>query len=271
MTDQRYLEDATVRTFEATVERALDDRIVLDGTHFYPTGGGQPHDTGRIGVDGDSWRVVDVEKKDAIYHRLEPVDGTAASTPTAGTTVTGHLDWDRRDAHMRYHTAQHLLSALLLEEFDAPTTGNQLYHDHAHLDCEYDRFDGAELSSIERRLNELVDEERPVRWYTMDRDRAEETLDTDRTRIDLLPDSIQELRIVEIGGERARAGGGAIDGPPADADRVPPYDRTACAGTHVKNTAEIGEIVVDGRETKGSNEERIQFVLADHDTGNAGE
>ena len=271
MTDQRYLEDATVRTFEATVERALDDRIVLDGTHFYPTGGGQPNDTGRIEADGDSWRVVDVEKKDVIYHRLEPADGTAAATPTEGTTVTGHLDWDRRYAHMRYHTAQHLLSALLLDEFDAPTTGNQLYHDHAHLDCAYDRFDDADLASIERRLNELVDEGRPVRWYTMDRDRAEETLDTDRTRIDLLPDSIRELRIVEIGDERARAGGGAIDSPPADADRVPPYDRTACAGTHVENTAEIGEIDVDGRETKGSNEERIRFVLADHDNGNAGE
>ncbi|WP_119821742.1 alanyl-tRNA editing protein [Halalkaliarchaeum desulfuricum] len=271
MTDQRYLEDATVRTFEATVERALDDRIVLDGTHFYPTGGGQPNDTGRIVADGDSWRVVDVEKKDVIYHRLEPSDGTDSATPTEGTAVTGQLDWDRRYAHMRYHTAQHLLSALLLEAFDAPTTGNQLYHDHAHLDCAYDRFDEADLTSIERRLNELVDEGRPVRWYTMDRERAEETLDTDRTRIDLLPDSIQELRIVEVGGERARAGGGAIDAPPGDSDRVPPYDRTACAGTHVENTAEIGEIVVDGRETKGSNEERIRFVLADHDGGNAGE
>ena len=271
MTEHRYLEDATVRTFEATVDRALDDRIALDGTHFYPTGGGQPHDTGRIDADGDSWRVVDVEKKDVIYHRLEPTDGTDSATPSAGATVTGQLDWERRYAHMRYHTAQHLLSALLLEEFDARTTGNQLYHDHAHLDCAYDRFDDDELATIERRLNELVDEERPVRWYTMDRDRAEETLDADRTRIDLLPDSIRELRIVEIGGERERAGGGAIDAPPGDSDRVQPYDRTACAGTHVENTAEIGEIVVDGRETKGSNQERIQFVLADHDAGNVGE
>lgn len=264
MTEQSYLDDSNVQTFQATVERALEDRIVLDRTHFYPTGGGQPHDTGQVENDDGSWRVVDVEKKDTIYHRVEPIDETNAPIPIEGTTVTADLDWNRRYAHMRYHTAQHLLSALLLSEFDALTTGNQLYHDHAHLDCRYDRFDDSELDAIERRLNELVEDARPVRWYTMDRGRAEDTLDTDRTRIDLLPDSITELRIVEIAGERSRSSGGAIDEPPAETQRVPPYDRTACAGTHVRNTDEIGRVIVTGRETKGSDEERIQFVLEDH-------
>jgi len=102
----------------------------------------------------------------------------------------------------RYHTAQHLLSALLLAEFDASTTGNQLYDDHAHLDAAYERFDDGDLVQIETRLNELVADERPVTSYTMNREEAEATLDTDRTRIDLLPDSISELRIVEIGAAR---------------------------------------------------------------------
>jgi misacylated tRNA(Ala) deacylase len=276
MTERLYLADDTVTTFEATVERTLDDRIVLDRTHFYPTGGGQPHDTGTVRVVDDetatTWRVVDVERKDTVYHTLEPTTGSdsdADALPEPGTRVACEIDSVRRAAHSRYHTAQHLLSALLLDEFDAQTTGNQLYHDHAHLDAAYDRFDGDDLTRIERRLNELVADARPVTSYTMDRDEAEATLDTERTRIDLLPDSIEELRIVEIGAASA-AGGDANDANheddanDANDGTDAPYDRTACAGTHVANTADIGEIVVTGRETKGSDEERVRFALAEH-------
>ena len=265
MTEELYLTDDTVRRFDATVERALDDRITLDRTQFYPTGGGQPHDTGvlRVADDPDRrWRVVDVEKSETVSHTLAPIDGDAPpSLPSPGTDVVGEIDWDRRHAHARYHTAQHLLSALLLREFDARTTGNQLYADHAHLDAEYGRFEADDLARIEDRLNELVGDDRPVERYTMDRTAAEATLDADRTRIDLLPDSITELRIVEIGGPDDGSGGGTEDGP---------YDRTACAGTHVGSTGEVGEVVVTGRETKGRDEERIRFVLADHlDDGGA--
>ncbi|MFC7186929.1 alanyl-tRNA editing protein [Halorubrum yunnanense] len=263
MTEELYLADDTVTAFEATVERALDDRVVLDRTQFYPTGGGQPHDTGTLRVADEGcdarWRVVDVRKKDTVYHTLEPGDegeADAPSPPEPGTAVVGEIDAVRRGAHSKYHTAQHLLSALLLNQFDAPTTGNQLYDDRAHLDAAYDRFDDADLDRIEARLNELVAEERPVTSYLMDRAEAEATLDPERTRIGLLPDSIEELRIVEVG-----AAGAAEAGPEIDAD---PYDRTACAGTHVGNTAEIGEVVVTGRETKGGDEERVQFALAEH-------
>jgi misacylated tRNA(Ala) deacylase len=278
MTEELYLADDTVTTFEATAERALDDRVVLDRTHFYPTGGGQPHDTGTLRVadgEGDArWRVVDVQKKDTIYHTLAArgaedagdvsddarnADGDAPSPPEPGTAVVGEIDAARRSAHSKYHTAQHLLSALLLNEFDAQTTGNQLYDDRAHLDAAHDRFDDADLDRIEDRLNELVADGRPVRSYVMDRAEAEATLDPERTRIHLLPDSIEELRIVEIG-----AAGADEAGPEADAD---PYDRTACAGTHVGDTAEIGEVVVTGRETKGSDEERVRFALAEHVDG----
>ena len=293
MTEELYLADDTVLRFDATVERALDDRVVLDRTHFYPTGGGQPHDTGVLHVadeaaidgsdaadgsddaDGDAddrrWRVVDVQKKDTVYHTLEPAGGEPSETgadsaseavapPEPGTSVVGEIDGTRRAAHSKYHTAQHLLSALLLTEFGARTTGNQLYHDHAHLDAAYDRFDADDLARIEERMNDLVADERPVTSYTMARDEAEATLDTDRTRIDLLPDSIEELRIVEIGeSERAEGTGNA-----GGTDGGEPYDRTACAGTHVGNTSEIGEVAVTGRETKGSDEERVRFALADH-------
>lgn len=254
MTEQPYLEDSTVREFEATVERTVsDDRVVLDRTHFYPEGGGQPNDTGTLSADGDEWRVVDVQKHDGIHHYLEPAE---ADFPDAGLTVTGTLDWDRRYSHMRYHTAQHLLSALLLSEYDAETTGNQVRADRASLDCAYERFHDDELEHIERRLNELVEDARPVDWYVLDRETAEAELDPERTRLSLLPDSIAEIRIVEIAGRSAARA--ATEG--AD-ENDEPFDRTACAGTHVADTQEIGEVTVTGRETKGSEEERIRFEL----------
>lgn len=237
MTEQLYLADSSVREFDATVQRSLGDRIALDRTHFYPTGGGQPNDTGRLETGDATLRVTDVEKKDVIYHTVE------GDPPAEGTSVVGRLDWDRRYAHMRYHTAQHLLSAYLLEEYDAPTVGNQLYADHARLDCEHNRFTETDLSDIETGLTELIEADLPVRWYQMDRSRAEAELNTERTRIDLLPDSITELRIVEIGPE------------------TDPYDRTACAGTHVPSTAELDGITITGRRTQGSDKERLSFEL----------
>lgn len=255
MTDQPYLEDATVREFEATVERTVsDDRVVLDRTHFYPEGGGQPADHGTIRADdGREWNVVDVQKHDGIHHYLEPGEGVDGEgdgrLPESGSTVTGELDWERRHSHMRYHTAQHLLSALLLNEYDAETTGNQVRAHKATLDCAYERFHDDDLQQIEDRMNELVEDARSVDWYVLDRETAEEELDPERTRLSLLPDSITEIRIVEIGSD-----------PESDGDE--PFDRTACAGTHVGNTEEIGEVTVTGRETKGSDEERITFEVA---------
>ena len=250
MTEQLYLDDATVREFDATVERTVsDDRVVLDRTHFYPEGGGQPADHGTITTeDGRIWHVVDVQKHDGIHHYLEPGETVDDDElPEAGTTVTGELDWERRYSHMRYHTAQHLLSALLLAEYDAETTGNQVRAHKATLDCAYERFHDDELAHVGERLNELVEQARVVEWYVLDRETAEDELDPERTRLSLLPDSITEIRIVEIG-------------PAGDDDG--PFDRTACAGTHVSNTEEIGAVTVTGRETKGSEEERITFELA---------
>jgi len=233
VTEPLYLDVSGERQFEATVERVVDDRVVLDRTLFYPEGGGQPADAGALSADGNVWRVMDVQKRDTIYHT---VDG---DPPAEGTVVAGELDWERRYAHMRYHTAQHLLSALLLAEYDAETTGNQLYADRARIDCGYDRFTEADLADITARMNELIDRSLPVEWYELDREEAEASLDPERTRIHLLPDSITEVRIVEVGD----------------------YDRTACAGTHVSNTDEIGEFEATGRETKGPEEERLSFEL----------
>ena len=240
MTTPLYLADTARRTFEATVTERLTDppRVVLDRTCFYPTGGGQPHDTGTLAADGETWRVDDVTGRDRIVHGL---DGDA---PAEGTRVEGRVDEERRRGHERGHTAQHLLSAVLLDEFGAETTGNQVYADRARIDCAHPRFDDADLARIEDRLTDLVAADLPVRWYERDRAEAERTLDAARTRIDLLPDAVTEVRIVEIG------------------DPDDPFDRTACAGTHVASTGTVGTVEVTGRETKGPDEERVRFRLS---------
>jgi misacylated tRNA(Ala) deacylase len=233
MTEQAYLQDSYARSFRASVERVLDDRIVLDRTHFYPEGGGQPADRGMLVGPTGRYPVIDVQKRDTVYHEI------AGTTPSEGVAVRGILDWDRRYAHMRFHTAQHLISAALLDEFDAETTGNQLYEDRARIDCAYDRFTDEDLRTLEAAVNEHVQSRLRVSWYELDRDVAEAQLDPERTRLSLLPDSIKTVRIVEIDG----------------------VDRTACAGTHVRNTESVGAISVTGRETKGSDEERVHFEL----------
>jgi misacylated tRNA(Ala) deacylase len=236
-----YLADTSQRRFTATVERSLTDppRVVLNRTCFYPTGGGQPHDTGGLHGDGETWQVQNVTGRATIEHVLSPAG--SSDPPAKGTTVTGVVDDSRRTGHERHHTAQHLLSAVLLSEYNAETTGNQVYAERARIDCAYPRFDDNDLTRIESRLNEVVDRNLPVRWYELDRDDAERDLDPERTRIDLLPDSVTDVRIVEIG------------------DPDDPFDRTACAGTHVTATGELGAVELTGRETKGPDEERARF------------
>lgn len=242
MTERLYFEDAYLETFKATVDAVDADRISLDRTAFYPTGGGQPHDTGYLRTEEDlEVEVTEVTGRERIAHRVEE----AADAFGPGDRVIGILDWTRRYALMQYHTAQHLLSAVLLEEFDAATTGNQLYPNRARIDCAYDRFDNDDFYRIEERLNEYRFEDHAVTTEVFDREVAEETLDAERTRLDLLPASVTEVRVVTIGD-------------PAD-----PIDQTACAGTHVKSTDEIPPFELTGRETKGSDEERLKFHLPD--------
>lgn len=234
-TDRLYWVDQRCRKFGARVLEQRDDGIVLDRTAFYPTGGGQPNDTGALVSTGSEWTVTDVQQRDEIVHRTE------AAGPEPGTSITGLLDWDRRWGLMRHHTAQHLLSAIMLEDFSAPTAGNQVYTNRARLDCDSDRLDRTDLDEIEDRLNAFVDADHSVRTYTLSRDRAEQELDSERTRLDLLPASVDPVRIVEIEG----------------------VDRTACGGTHVERTGEIGCIEVAGRETGGRGRERVRFRIVE--------
>ncbi|MFP4005212.1 MAG: alanyl-tRNA editing protein [Candidatus Hadarchaeia archaeon] len=228
MTELVYFDDCYRKKMEAEVSEVKQNRVVLDRTIFYPEGGGQPSDRGWI----DESEVVKAEKKGKYVEHI--LDG---DLPEEGSTVVCELDWNRRYAHMKYHTAQHILSAIVLEDYDGKTTGNQIHSDYSRID--FDVGLKEEVSDLERMVNSIIEDGIDVDIYVMGREKAIEELDPERTRIDLLPDSITELRIVEIEG----------------------IDKTACAGTHVRNTEELGEFTITDTANKGKDRKRVEFVL----------
>jgi misacylated tRNA(Ala) deacylase len=235
-TEMLYMPDIEsnyVREFQARVVKRKKDYIMLDRSAFYPEGGGQPSDTGRVEWEGGSAEVTFVQKKGIVKHIIE---GDPHSVPDE---VTGLLDWDKRHAHMRMHTAQHLISAVILELYGAHTVGNQLYADRSRIDFDRARLTDEDLESVKARFDELVDQAIPVSVYEMDRKEMEERVKVGRAQLDLLPSSITRLRVVDIEG----------------------YDLCPCAGTHVRNLSELGHLVPLGRESKGAQKERVHFTL----------
>ena len=183
--------------------------------------------------DGGSVEVEHVQKKGVVKH---VVTGDVHAVPDR---VHGVLDWDRRYAHMRMHTAQHLISAVILELYGAHTVGNQLYHDRSRIDFDRSKLTDEDLQAVKVRFDELVDAGVPVSVYEMDRKDMEDRVKVGRAQLDLLPQHITSLRVVDIQG----------------------YDLCPCAGTHVRNLSELGHLVPLGRESKGADKERVHFTL----------
>jgi misacylated tRNA(Ala) deacylase len=222
-----------IRDWEARVLKRKKDYVMLDRSAFYPEGGGQPSDTGTLEWEGGSAEVTFVQKRGVIKH---VVDGDPHQIPEQVHAV---LDWDRRHAHMRMHTAQHLISAVILELFGAHTVGNQLYADRSRIDFDRSRLTDEDMDRVKARFDELVDAAIPVNIYEMDREEMETRVKVGRAQLDLLPKSITRLRVVDIEG----------------------YDLCPCAGTHVRNLEELGHLVPLGRESKGAQKERVHFTL----------
>lgn len=229
-----------LRGFEARVLKAKagdEPWLLLDRTAFYAEGGGQPSDVGVLAWDGGEARVTHVSKKGAVKHVIE------GDLPDAGAVVRGELDWDRRYAHMRNHTSQHLVSALAWDRFGARTVGNQIGADGSRIDFDH-RFTDEDLRALEDAANALVARDLPIRIYEEGRDVVEERAG-DRALIARLPQSVKRLRIVEI----------------ADPDGDAPVDYCPCAGTHVMRTSELGRVAFTGRESKGAGKDRVSYVL----------
>ena len=241
MTDLLYFPDNEYEEdFEATVSAngtaGGTDFVVLDRTLFYKEGGGQPADHGLLSWDSGRADVIDVRKDHGdIKHFL---DGEA---PGEGVTVTGRIDWERRYNHMRMHTAQHLVSWVVLQEYDAVTAGNQIHEDESRIDFNPVSFDDEDIAFVEERVNECIQEDLDVSKTMMPRDEVEKRVQDGRTNLDLIPDSVDPLRVVIIG----------------DDDLCP------CGGTHVSSLGELGEFSILTIENKGADTERVRFTLHD--------
>jgi misacylated tRNA(Ala) deacylase len=233
-TELLYATDAYVREFDARVVEVLDGAIVLDRTAFYATGGGQPHDLGTLTWDGGSAQVIEVRKDGGrVLHKLE------GALPSTGATVHGKIDWDRRFALMRHHTALHAMSGVIYQLYGATVTGGQMYPDRARMDFEMPDLSAERLAAIEARTNELLAEGHNVSIRVLPRDEALAIPDLIRTKINLLPPEIAEIRVVNIEG----------------------IDQQADGGTHVANTREVGRVRIVGSENKGKGNKRLQIVV----------
>ena len=234
--------DAYAREVEATVV-AVDPEahaVLLDRTVFYPGGGGQPADVGELnGTGGGDWRVIGAKKRadDDIWHTLAPDD----ELPAVDTEVTARIDWERRHRLMRTHSALHVLCGVVWRDYGASVTGGNMEPLSGRMDFEFETMSGELVGEIEKRVNEEIAADREIRVNVLPREEAFSIPDLIRTKINLLPEGISEVRTIEIVG----------------------LDLQADGGTHVSHTGEIGRVRVTGYESKGRINKRIRIEVTD--------
>jgi len=229
--EDSYLKEATTRVVDV-----LDGGLELESTIFYPQGGGQDTDKGSLFIKDRELPIKEVKRSSGkIIHK------TAASLEdiSAGDEVKMVLDWERRYTMMKYHSALHLLSSVAYNEFGSQITGNAITPSKARIDLTLEGLSEDIISKIESETNELIGRGLPVEIRNMPRTEAEAMVDPDKTRLDLIPASIQDIRLVIIGDE----------------------DTDACGGTHVKNTSEIGPIEIFNSMNKGKDRKRLEIKL----------
>ena len=183
------------KEFDAEVISVSENSIVLDQTLFYPLGGGQNWDTGKITWDGGQVSVTEVRGRGEIQHFVGEDHGLEI-----GDSVEGEINWERRHAHMRMHTAQHLVSGLVYEMYDgARTVGNQIHADRSRIDFNPVKFDEEMIEELFKNANEIVDSNLDVTDCIMTRDEINGIMPSERTNMDLLPISVKQIRIIKIG------------------------------------------------------------------------
>jgi misacylated tRNA(Ala) deacylase len=235
MTDLLYHHDSYLKEFEAVVIDAAENSVELDRTAFYPGGGGQPHDVGVVVAGGLDYPVTRVGSSGGrIMHQID------GPIPRAGTPITGKVDWERRYELMRTHTALHILCGVVWRDYRALVTGGDMRPGEARMDFELEQMSAQFAHEIEERINEEVTAAREILVNKVTREEAEEIPDLIRTKINLLPPGIREVRTIDISG----------------------LDLQADGGTHVANTLEVGEIRVIGHESKGRINKRLRIALA---------
>jgi misacylated tRNA(Ala) deacylase len=231
-TELLYLRDAYLVSADAAVVAVEDDRVALDRTVLYPTGGGQPFDTGTL---GDA-RVVGVRKEgETVWHT---VDGPI---PKVGDTVRVEVDWDRRHALMRTHTALHVLCGVIWNEWGTSVTGGNMEPLSARMDFEFDPLPEGFGARVEQLVNDEIAAGRPIEVSFLPRQTAVEDEDLIRTKVNMIPEAVKEVRVVDIVG----------------------LDKQADGGTHVRATDEVGRVRVVKTESKGKSNKRIRIEILD--------
>jgi misacylated tRNA(Ala) deacylase len=227
-----YLEDGYLQEFDATVEWANSDRIILDRTAFYPQSGGQPYDTGSFRKEGQKFNVLRVEAPGPTHI----VDRIGLQE---GDSVHGTIDWERRYRLMRGHTACHILSAAIFQETGAKITGNQIDLTRSRVDFSLESFDKTKMEEYVDRANAIIKENHRVETAILPKAEALDMPDLIRLAMEL-PDR-EEIRVVSVEG----------------------VDAQACGGTHVRSTIEVGGIRLIKAENKGKANRRVYFELLD--------
>jgi misacylated tRNA(Ala) deacylase len=234
MTAALYHTDAYLREFDASITSVDGNKVALDRTAFYPGGGGQPHDVGTLTANGEAWNVVKVSKQGAeVWHELD------RAAPPIGTPVHGAIDWVRRYQLMRTHTAMHILCGVIFRDYGASVTGGNMEPLKGRMDFEFETMRQEFVKQIEEKINVEVAQARPTQVQILPRVEAFQIPDLIRTKINLLPEGITEIRTVEIVG----------------------LDLQADGGTHVANTSEVGRIRVVDYKSKGKINKRIEVAL----------
>ena len=234
MTELLFHQHSYLQEFDGVVTDVLESGVALDRTAFYIGGGGQPSDIGILKSDGQEYEVTGIKRDGGLLVHL--IDG---ERPGQGSPVSGRIDWERRYQLMRTHTALHILCGVVWRDYGALVTGGNMQPGEARMDFELERMTADFAEEVEAKINEEVAAARNVLAANLAREEAEQIPDLIRTKINLLPSNIREVRTIDIEGLDVQADG----------------------GTHVNNTTEVGRIRVVGHESKGRINKRLRIAL----------
>ena len=234
MTEELCATDAYLRSCDAAVVAVSEEGVMLNRTVFYARGGGQPGDTGALRWDAGEVRITDtVKHAGEVLHVLE------GSAPAVGTPVTAEIDWDRRHTLMRTHTALHALSGIVFRDYGAKVTGGNMEPGVARMDFELEAISQEFGREVEQKLNAALEQDHPVQVSFLPRTEALADADLIRTKVNLIPEHVDPIRVIDI----------------------EDLDKQADGGTHVRSTAEVGRVRVAKTESKGKGFKRMRIEL----------
>ena len=236
MTELLYYSESYLKQFEATVTDVVAGGVVLNRTAFYVGGGGQPADSGALTVGSREYSVTGIKRVEGQFVHL-----ISGELPSQSSIVKGQIDWERRYLLMRTHSALHILCGVVWRDYGARVTGGDMKPGEGRMDFEFESFSAEFVDELEAKVNAEVEKHREIRINHLSREEADQEPDLIRTKVNLLPSDIQEIRTIDIDG----------------------LDLQADGGTHVANTQEVGTIQVVGHESKGRINKRIRIALED--------